>query len=143
MPLENWHSVGKLHRHETNKEELKAIYGVISRCLKDASLKGLSADQKYILSYQAVFEAALALVYCHGYRPVKAGHHYIVWQCIKEIFDKKEQDAIIIFEKAAKKRNKLSYDMAGLASEREADEIYKEARSFIDLIKEKIDRFRM
>ncbi|MFC1577003.1 hypothetical protein ACFL3N_01550 [Candidatus Omnitrophota bacterium] len=129
--LENWLSIGKLLKHKTNKEEIDAIFGVIERCLKDASLKGLSSDQKYILSYQAVFEAGLAMLYCSGYRPIKAGHHYIVWQCLKEIFDKEYHKTILLFEGAAKKRSKLSYDKAGLASQQEADEMYKEAVEFI------------
>jgi uncharacterized protein (UPF0332 family) len=136
--LENWFKIGKLIKHQTNKEELKAIFGVIDRCIKDADLKGLSSDQKYISSYQAAFEAAMALVYFHGYRPIKAGHHYIIWQCVKDLLSEDIKASILLFENAAKKRNKLSYDIAGLASEKEADEIYNEAREFVSMIKEKI-----
>ena len=141
MALENWFEIGKLIKHQTNREELEAIFGVIDRCFKDAGLKGLSSDQKYISSYQAAFEAAIALVYCYGYRPIKTGHHYIVWQCMKDLFDKDNRNTILLFENAAKKRNKLSYDIAGLASQKEADEIYNEAKNFASLIKEKIKKF--
>lgn len=92
MALENWFKANKLIKHETNKEELESIFGVIDRCFKDAGLKGLSSDQKYISSYQAAFEAAIALVYCNGYRPIKTGHHYIIWQCMKDLL--KEGDEI-------------------------------------------------
>ena len=141
MVLENWFKIGKLVKHKTNREELEAIYGVIERCFSDASLKGLSSDQKYISSYQAVFEAAAAFVYCHGYKPIKTGHHYIVWQCMKDLLGEDKHKTILLFENAAKKRNKLSYDVAGLASEKEANEIYEEARDFVSLIKEEIEKF--
>ncbi len=143
MALENWFGIGKLIKHQTNKEELEAIFGVIDRCFKDAGLKGLSSDQKYISSYQAAFEAAIALVYCYGYRSIKAGHHYIIWQCMKELLEKDKRNAILLFENAAKKRNKLSYDIAGLASQKEADEIYNEAKNFVSLVKEKIKKFNI
>ncbi len=61
MSLEDWFRAAKIVKHKTSKEELEAIFGVIERDLKDASLKGLSSDQKYIQSYQAAFGAALAL----------------------------------------------------------------------------------
>ena len=143
MPLENWFDVGKLIKHKTNREELDAIFGVVDRCFKDAGLKGLSSDQKYISSYQAAFEAAIALIYCHGYRPIKVGHHYITWQCMKDLLGEKHREMILLFENAAKKRNKLSYDTAGLASQKEVDEIYAEAMDFVSLVKGKIEEFNI
>jgi len=136
--LENWFEQGKLLKHKTTKDEIDTIYGVVERNFKDASINGLSSDQKYILSYQAAFEAAAVLIKRHGYRPIKAGHHYIIWQCLKEVLDKKYYSTILLFENAAKKRNKLNYDIAGLASEKEADEMYMEARDFVSAIKKEI-----
>lgn len=143
MALENWFQAGKLVKHEAAKEELAAIWGVIERNFQDAGINGLSSDQKYILSYQAAFEAALALIKCYGFRPIKAGHHYIVWQCMKDALGEKVRKTILLFENASKKRNKLSYDIAGLASQKEADEMYQESRSFVALIKEEINKFNL
>jgi len=140
MALKSWFEIGKLIRHKTNREELEAIFSVIDRCFNDAELKGLSSDQKYIISYQAAFEVSRAFIYCHGYRPIKTGHHYIVWQCMKDLVSADTRKTILLFETAAKKRNKLTYDIAGLASQKEADEIYKEAKAFVDFIKEEIKK---
>lgn len=85
----------------------------------------------------------MALIYCQGYRPIKTGHHYITWQCLKELLGEKNRKAILLFENAAKKRSKLSYDIAGLASQKEADEMYRESQSFIDLLKEEIKKFHI
>ncbi|RJP30019.1 MAG: hypothetical protein C4533_00135 [Candidatus Omnitrophota bacterium] len=142
MALENWFQAGKLVKHSVTEEEISAIQGVIERNFRDACVKGLSSDQKYILSYQAAFEGSLALIKCHGFRPIKAGHHYIVWQCIKEVLGEKSRKPILLFENAAKKRNKLSYDIAGLASQKEADEMFQEARDFVTLLKEEIKKIQ-
>ena len=143
MALENWFKIGKIIKYKTSKEEINAIYGVIDRCFKDANLKGLSSDQKYILSYQAALEAGMALIYYHGYRPLKAGHHYITWQCLKDLLGEKNRKTILLFEYAAKKRSKLSYDVAGLASQKEADEMYQESRDFVSLVKEEINKLNI
>ncbi len=143
MALENWLQAGKLIKNATSREELDAIFGVIDRNFEDASLEGLSADQKYILSYQAAFEAGTALIHCHGYKPIKAGHHYITWQCVRDILGDENRKAVLLFEDAAKKRSKLSYDISGLASQKEADELYKEARGFVEFVKRKISEFKI
>ncbi|MFH0772023.1 MAG: SAV_6107 family HEPN domain-containing protein [Candidatus Omnitrophota bacterium] len=143
MALENWFQAGKLVKHTTSREELDAIFGVINRNFEDASLKGLSADQKYILSYQAAFEAGSALIHCYGYKAIKTGHHYITWQCVRDLTGDENRKAVLLFENAAKKRSKLSYDISGLASQKEADELYEEARDFVEFIKCKISEFEI
>ena len=125
------------------RKNYRLFLRVVERNFQDASIKGLSSDQKYILSYQAAFEASLALIKCHGFRPIKAGHHYIVWQCMKDVLGEKSRKAILLFEDAAKKRNKLSYDITGLASQKEADEIYWESHNFVALLKEEIKKFNL
>ena len=85
----------------------------------------------------------MALIYYHGYRPLKAGHHYITWQCLKDLLGEKNRKTILLFEDAAKKRSKLSYDVAGLASQKEADEMYRESRDFVSLVKEEINKLNM
>ncbi len=65
----------------------------------------------------------------------------MTWQCIREILDPQYHTMILLFENAAKKRNKMSYDMSGIASQKEADEIFKEAREFVDLIKKELERY--
>ena len=140
MALENWFQAGRLIKHKTSEEEIEAIYGVIGRYFKDASLKGLSSDQKYILSYQAALEAAMTLIYCYGYKPTKIGHHYTTWQCMKELFGEAHRKTTLLFENASKKRSKLSYDIAGLASQKDADEMYNEAQDFVELTKKEIKK---
>lgn len=62
MALENWFQAGKLVKHEATKEELSAIFGVIERNFQDAGIKGLSSDQKYILSTKPHLKRRLRLL---------------------------------------------------------------------------------
>lgn len=103
MTLENWAEIGRLIKLTPSRDEVLAIFGVVKRDFHDASLNGLSSDQKYILSYQAALEAAMALLHCHGYKPIKTGHHYITWQCLREMLPEGHRPAIALFQDASKK----------------------------------------
>lgn len=62
---------------------------------------------------------------------------------MKDVLGEKPRKTILLFENAAKKINKLSYDIAGLASQKEADEMYLESRNFVALLKEEIKKFNI
>jgi len=138
MTLENWLSVGKLKKHATSKEEISALFTVVERDLKDASLKGLSNDRRFTISYNAAFQAALALIFCNGYKPSGEAHHFMAWQALKDILPKDKLELVNYFDGCRKKRNISDYDMAGVISQKEADELHKESRSFVTFIKEEI-----
>jgi hypothetical protein len=59
---------------------------------------------------------------------------------MKELLGEQERKTILLFENAAKKRSKLNYDIAGLASQKEADEMYEEAWDFVMRLKERISK---
>lgn len=62
---------------------------------------------------------------------------------MKDVLGEKARKSILLFENAAKKRNKLSYDIAGITSQKEADEMFQEARDFVALIKEETKKFNL
>ncbi len=62
---------------------------------------------------------------------------------MKEVLGEKSRKAILLFEDAAKKINKLSYDIAGLASQKEASKMYQETRNFVALLKKEIKKFNL
>ncbi|MFH1621752.1 MAG: hypothetical protein ABIA97_01325 [Candidatus Omnitrophota bacterium] len=138
MTLENWLSIGKLKKHTTSKEEMEAIFGLIRRDLKDASLSGLSQDRKFNITYNAAFQTALALLFCYGYVPASESHHYITWQALKEILPKDKSGLVNYFDGCRKKRNISNYDKAGTISEKETKELYEETKNFVIFIKKVI-----
>jgi hypothetical protein len=66
----------KVHTHSTSKEELDALRGLIARDLRDAGVKGLSADRRFATSYNAALQTAKIAIDCAGYRLANTpGHH--------------------------------------------------------------------
>ncbi len=131
MTLENYLKIGKLKKHSASKEEIEALFSIMERDIKDASLKELSNDRKFNISYNAAFQAALALLSCYGYIPASESHHYMTWQALKDILPKDKFGLVSYFDSCRKKRNISDYDKAGTISE-------KEAKSFVNFIKTKI-----
>jgi uncharacterized protein (UPF0332 family) len=138
MTLENWYSVGKLKKHKTSKQEINNIFNLIARDLQDASLEELSADRKFNISYNAAFQAGLALLYCYDYKPSTESHHYITWTALREILEKEKISVIDYFDRCRKKRNIADYDRAGIVSNKESEELFKETKAFVEFVREKI-----
>ncbi len=138
MTLENWHNVGKLKKHQTSKQEIGDIFNLITRDIQDASLEGLSANRKFNITYNAAFQAGLALLYCYGYKPATESHHYTTWTALRDILGKEQIRVIDYFDRCRKKRNIADYDRAGIVSNKEAEELFKETKSFVEFIREKI-----
>jgi uncharacterized protein (UPF0332 family) len=138
MTLENWHSVGKLKKHQTSEQEISDIFNLIERDLQDASLEGLSADRKFNITYNAAFQAGLALLYCYGYKPATESNHYITWIALRDILGKEQLRATDYFDRCRKKRNIADYYRAGVVSNKEAEELLKETKAFVEFVRGKI-----
>jgi len=138
MTLENWHSAGKLKKHQTSKQEINDIFNLIERDLQDASLEDLSADRKFNITYNAAFQAGLSLIYCYGYKPAIESHHSLTWTALRDILGQEHLSVIDYLDRCRKKRNIADYDRAGVVSNKEAEELFKETKAFIEFIKEKI-----
>ncbi|MCG9478677.1 MAG: hypothetical protein K9H14_00530 [Actinomycetia bacterium] len=85
MNLEDLLNQGIVKHHETSKKEIQNLIELARRDIKDAKVIGLSSDRKFVCAYNAVLQLATILLYCKGFRPKGAGHHFIVFQAMKII----------------------------------------------------------
>lgn len=140
MSLENLYKFGKLEKHKTTPREIKDLFDVVERCLKDASQEAISLDLRFISSYQAALAAGEALLCCMGYKAPKNNHHYMVWEALRNTLDNSFGNTLILFDDARSKRAGAFYDRASVTSETELKEIFKEAEKFAGFIKAKIKK---
>ena len=136
----NWSRLleaGRIARHRTSKQELDALRAAIARNLKDAGLAGLSADNRFGLTYETALLAAKLAVSAAGYR-VKAlpGAHRTTFEALGLVLGPDHQDRVDYFELCRRRRNELSYEAANLVSERQADEIVAETRRLVRVVEE-------
>ena len=134
MSLERLLAQDRLKRHKTSKKEITNLLRLIRRDLKDARVKGLSLDRKFATVYNAILQAATVFLYCKRYKPKGAGHHFTVFQAMKEILGKDYYDLADYFDACRAKRNITDYDYAGTISKAEVHEIIREAEKFLDIV---------
>lgn len=131
MSLERLLNQQKVIKHKTSAEEINNLLELIKRDLKDARVKGLSSDRKFITAYNAALQSAVIILYCKGYKTKGVGHHFTVFQAMKEIMGPDYHELADYFDSCRIKRNKADYDYAGIASESEAQELIKEAEKIL------------
>jgi hypothetical protein len=68
MSLSDWQRHGWLTSHETSREEVVDLLGVVDRDLADCRISGLSADWRLNIAYNAALQAATAALAAAGYR---------------------------------------------------------------------------
>lgn len=107
---------------------------MVDRDLKDAAIKELSADRRFAVAYNAVLQQAKIVLACEGYRASsKPGHHATTLEAAGLILGTQHQALIDYFDTCRRMRNQVNYDVAGVASEAEAEELLEKAVEFRDV----------
>jgi|SRR5579862_2224944 len=130
--LNNWLKEEKLRPHKTSKEEIARLFKIVDRDLFDAGIHGLSADRRFITTYNAALQLTTIVVRISGFRTNsnKAGHHRISIDALTEILGKEFQDISDYLNTCRIKRHICDYTNSGEVSEAEAIEIIKEVKEF-------------
>ena len=134
MSLQRLYTQGRLTGHKTSKQEVRDLLRLIERDIRDAKVDGISSDRKFVTAYNAVLQAATILLYCQGYRTKGAGHHFTVFQAMKEIIGQAHQDLADYFDACRVKRNITDYTHVGEISATEVEELIKEAEQFLNTV---------
>ena len=140
MSLEDLCKFGKLEKHKTSPQEIKNLFGVAERCLKDAAQETISLDLRFIAAYQAALAAGEALLCVMGYKAPKNNYHYMVWEALKHALDASFKDTLNLFNDARSKRGDAFYDRASVTSETEYKEILKESDKLVGFVRNKIKK---
>jgi len=107
--------------------------GLAHRDLRACQAKGLDADWRFAIAYNAALQAATAALAATGYRATRDSYHYRVFQSLEHtvIADSK---SIRRLDALRKKRNLSSYEMSGTVSDKEAEEMSTLARELCDKV---------
>ena len=124
MSLQSWLQNSWLVQHTTGPEEITNLLAISDRDLAACQVKQLPADWRFAIAYNAGLQAATAALTAAGYRAARDNHHYRVIQSL-EFTTAPGTKLIATFDGFRKKRNVSSYDVAGVVSDREADEMLK------------------
>jgi hypothetical protein len=127
MSLKQWSDNGWLRPHLSSAQEVAGLLAIVDRDLADAGGK-VSADWRFGIAYNAALKLCTILLHAAGYRPEKNLQHYRTIAALPLILgDGRKSDALYL-EACRVKRNTAEYEMAGVATEKDADELREFAR---------------
>jgi hypothetical protein len=134
MSLDRYVENAWLKKETTSPQEIADQLGIVSRCMKDASVEGISEDLRFYTSFNALLALANTALRASGYRTTnQQGHHMRTIETLEYTIqaDSKTIRKIMAF---SKKRNVASYDSAGSISDEELKQILVTAESLRDTI---------
>jgi hypothetical protein len=123
MSLQDWANSGWLRWHKTSKQEVQQLMAIVDRDLKDARQKGVSADWRFGIAYNAALKLCTILLYVEGFRPEKTLAHYRTLQALPLILGSEKDDDADYLDTCRTKRNTVEYDYVGGATNSDADEL--------------------
>lgn len=88
--METWLANGWLHPHQTSDAEIRDLWLIAGRDLKDAESGAISPDWQFGIAFNAALKLCTILLYAEGYRPEKQLAHYRTLQAlpvIRNLFD--------------------------------------------------------
>ena len=130
MNLESWRIEGRLRPHETTREEIQDLLGVVERDLLDAAVPGLSSDRRFLIAYDAALTLSTIPLYCAGYETYGKGHHWLTFRALPDVMGLEFTELSDYFDLCRTKRNVGTYDRGGRISATEVEELLTEIGSF-------------
>jgi hypothetical protein len=117
-----WKDNGWVRSHTTSKEEVNNLLMIVDRDLED-SVKGISADWRFGIAYNAALKLCTILIYAEGYKPERSLQHYRTIQSLSLILGSEKKDDVNYLDICRAKRNIVEYDYVGGATDDDADEL--------------------
>jgi hypothetical protein len=91
MSLRDWVQYGWLTEHQSSREEIRNLLGLADRDLRACQAKGLDADWRFAIAYNAALQAATAALAASGYRAGRDSHHYRVFQSLEHTIEAEQE----------------------------------------------------
>jgi hypothetical protein len=127
MTLSSWRENGWLVEHKTSAEEIRDLFAVADRDLKDSSVPGLSADTQLAVAYNAALQVAAAALAAAGFRAARDRKHHWTIQSLAHTIGADEK-LVGRLDAFRRKRNIGDYQRVGATSTQEAEEMRRMAR---------------
>lgn len=122
MTLSEWQTRGWLRAHQTSPREIADLIALADRDLTACQTPGLDADSRLSIAHNAALQLATAALAASGYRAERDAYHARVLASLALTIGA-EPGLIRRLDSFRRKRNQTAYELAGLASVAEADEM--------------------
>ncbi len=133
MSLKDWLNEGRIKSHTTSKKEIEQLLAVFDRDMADAQADNLSTDRRFATAYNAALMTARVALAAGGYRTSGSGNHYWTIQSLTFTL-KPPSETIRKFNKFRQKRNISDYEMIGVVSDQELEEMMALAHELREMV---------
>lgn len=141
MSLTSWRAAGWLVEHRTTPAEMRELFAVAERDLKDSAVAGISSDTQLGLAYNAALQLCTAALAAAGYRASRERKHYLTLQSAAHTIGA-DTKLVARLDAFRKKRNVSDYERVGLTSSKEAAELREVAKDLRDRVRSWIEKSR-
>ena len=124
MTLKQWEKNGWIRPHQTSPQEIAGLLSIVKRDLLDAH-GPISADWQFGITYNAALKLCTILMYASGFRPERNSAHQRTLSVLPLVLGGSRKADADYLEACRVKRNTVEYDIAGAATERDAQELYE------------------
>jgi hypothetical protein len=115
---------------------------LIQRDIADSAIESLSEDRRFATAYNAALQAAKMVIAACGYRVSGQGHHQTHFAVLQLAMGEVAANHAIFFDACRRKRNMVDYDMSGIVSRTELEQLIQETASFLELCENWISKNR-
>jgi len=125
---------------EPDKTRAKELLAIAERDIKtaDDNLKNKNYDWTLAIAYNAMLSSGRAFMAAKGYRPVAEAHHLAVVQFCAAVLPTDSGNLAVVFNRYRIKRHDVIYGEAEMIGSGEAENSIKNAKLFLNKIKENI-----
>ena len=122
---------GDIQKVHVTPKSLADLVNLVDRDLGDARIASLSADRRFAIAYNAALNLASYVIRKNGYRvAAKVGHHRVTFAIAGEVLGRGVKDYLDYFDLCRRKRNKVDYDLSGVATDKDVAELIGKVTTF-------------
>ena len=137
MPYDRLLKSNRIKPHRANQNEIKQLLQLATRDLNTATRNLEEApDWAYSIAYNSILQAGRALMFFEGYRPRGGEQHATVVEFVEECLGTSYAVQVQLFDQMRRKRHRVIYEVAGLVSNKEAEQAIAFAKEFVEKINE-------
>ena len=131
MNWKRWLDKGDIQKVHVTRKSLADLASLIDRDLNDAQVESLSADRRFAIAYNAALNLASYVIRKDGYRvAAKVGHHRVTFLIAGEALGESAKNYHDYFDLCRRTRNKVDYDLAGVATDKDVAELIRQVMEF-------------
>lgn len=135
MPYDELIKLDRIKTYKATQEEIGRLVSIAKRDLK-AAQRNLDDDPDwaYSMAYNALLQANRAVMLTEGYRPRGPDQHATVVTFIREYFQETNPTLSNFFDQMRRKRHRLIYEMIGLVSLSETQQVIEQTKGYLDVL---------